>query len=110
MSVCVVENSVLEKGSVTEAWVAHSCLVRSAEAAATKRVTELRSARDEVNKKRKLEQVSCGNELRKLTMELEQYTADNVQVQKAVWALEEDIRRLKQACRDRGVDVPSGDV
>mmetsp|Transcript_2462 Transcript_2462/g.7238 ORF Transcript_2462/g.7238 Transcript_2462/m.7238 type:complete len:278 (-) Transcript_2462:43-876(-) len=94
----------------TKAWVAHSCLVRSAEAAATKRVAELRSARDEVNKKRKLEQVSCGNELRKLTMELEQYTADNVQVEKAVWALEEDIRRLKQACRDRGVDVPSSDV
>jgi pre-mRNA-splicing factor SPF27 len=94
----------------TKAWVARSCLDRSAEAAATKRVAELRSARDEVNKKRKLEQVSCGNELRKLTMELEQYTADNAQTEKAVWALEQDIRRLKQACYDRGVDVPSGDV
>jgi len=92
-----------------KAWVAHSMVVRGAERLLNNEATELRASREEVNKKRKLDQVSCGNDMRKLMRELEQYQQDNESVQAAVQELELDVKRLRQAAADRGVDISSID-
>jgi len=60
----------------SKAWVAHSTIARGLERAKAHEVSQLKVGREEVNKKRKLDQISCGNELRKLGYELEQYTQD----------------------------------
>lgn len=89
----------------SKAWVAHSIMVRASERVLANEAGELKNAREEVNKKRKLDQISCGNELRKLTNELQQYQQDNETTQKAVKQLEEDVQRLRQAALDRGLKI-----
>lgn len=93
-----------------KAWIAHNILIRGAEKLLGKEATELRAAREEVNKKRKLDQVSCGNDLRKLTRELEQYQQDNSQVEQAVRGLELDLKRLPDFAVERGVDIADVDL
>jgi len=88
-----------------KAWVAHSIMGRSAEHAIASQTATLRSDREAVNKKRKLDQVSCGNELRKLTRELQQYQQDNMSVIGGLQELEVEVQRLKRACAERGVNV-----
>lgn len=88
-----------------KAWVAHSLLVRSTERVLTNEATELRNGREEVNKKRKLDQISCGNELRKLTYELEQYQRDNAEAEKAVRELEAQVSFMREQCLERGVRI-----
>eukprot|EP00440_Ansanella_granifera_P061513 gb/GFBE01066690.1/.p1 GENE.gb/GFBE01066690.1/~~gb/GFBE01066690.1/.p1 ORF type:complete len:248 (+),score=83.93 gb/GFBE01066690.1/:1-744(+) len=92
-----------------KAWIAHTTLVRGAERVLNNESTELRATREEVNKKRKLDQVSCGNDLRKLTRELEQYQHDNNDVEKAVRELEMEVKRLREAAKERGVDIADVD-
>ena len=92
-----------------KAWIAHNILIRGAEKVLGKEATELRASREEVNKKRKLDQVSCGNDLRKLMRELEQYQQDNSQVEQAVRGLESDLKRLRDFARERGVDTADVD-
>mmetsp|Transcript_93257 Transcript_93257/g.189879 ORF Transcript_93257/g.189879 Transcript_93257/m.189879 type:complete len:243 (+) Transcript_93257:60-788(+) len=86
-----------------KAWVAHSTMVRATERIVATEASGVRSVREEVNKKRKLDQVSCGNELRKLSRELEQYQQDNSVVVAALHTLEGEVKRLRQAATDRGV-------
>merc|ERR1712187_745607 len=88
-----------------KAWIAHSCLVRGLETILSSEANTLRATREEVNKKRKLEQISCGNELRKLNNELEQYVQDNAETDKAVKILEAEVDRLKRIAVERGVQV-----
>lgn len=88
-----------------KAWVAHSLVIRGAERVLANEAGDLRAHREEVNKKRKLDQVECGNNIRKLTRELEQYQQDNVQVQNAVRELEVEVKRLRTAASDRGIDI-----
>jgi len=88
-----------------KAWVAHSMVIKGAERVLTNEATVLRASREEVNKKRKLDQVSCGNELRKLQRELEQYHQDNTEAQKGVQEMEGEIKRLREACAERGVVI-----
>jgi len=88
-----------------KAWVAHSATVRSAERVLTNEATTVKAARENVNKKRKLEQISCGNELRKLSYELEQYQLDNLEVEKGLHTLEAEVQRLRQAALERNVDI-----
>eukprot|EP00933_Yihiella_yeosuensis_P017206 TRINITY_DN1443_c1_g1_i2.p1 TRINITY_DN1443_c1_g1~~TRINITY_DN1443_c1_g1_i2.p1 ORF type:complete len:241 (+),score=66.59 TRINITY_DN1443_c1_g1_i2:110-832(+) len=92
-----------------KAWIAHTMVIRGAEKVLTDEATNLRGLREEVNKKRKLDQVSCGNELRKLTRELEQYSQDNDSVQAAVQDMELQVKRLREAAADRGVDISDVD-
>ena len=92
-----------------KAWIAHNMLIRGAERVLNNEATELRAAREEVNKKRKLDQVSCGNDLRKLTREFEQYQQDNSDVDRAVRDLELEIQRLREAAKERGVDISEVD-
>merc|ERR1719444_336147 len=80
-----------------KAWIAHSAVVRNVERCLTAEVSALRAQREDVNKKRKLDQVSCGNELRKLSRELEQYQQDNGQVVAALHTIEAEVNRLRQA-------------
>lgn len=89
----------------TKAWVAHSCLVGASERILTNEANSLRATREEVNKKRKLDQISCGNELRKLNNELESYMQDNAETGRALHALEADVARLHQTAADRGLQV-----
>jgi hypothetical protein len=89
-----------------KAWIAHSCLVRATERILGNEANGLRAAREEVNKKRKLDQISCGNELRKLNNELESYMSDNGEVHRALWSLEGEVERLKRTARERGLQVP----
>ena len=92
-----------------KAWIAHNMLIRGAERVLNNEATELRASREEVNKKRKLDQISCGNDLRKLTREFEQYQQDNGDVDRAVRDLELDIMRLREAAAERGVDISDVD-
>lgn len=92
-----------------KAWIAHNMLIRGAEKVLGKEATEIRASREEVNKKRKLDQVSCGNDLRKLMRELEQYQQDNSQVEQAVRGLESDLKRLRDFAIERGVDIADVD-
>merc|ERR1712190_508227 len=88
-----------------KAWVASSIMSRASERAIATQTAQLRSNREAVNKKRKLAQVSCGNELRKLSRELEQYQQDNVDTLAGLQKLEHEVERLKRACRERGVKI-----
>merc|ERR1712217_981359 len=88
-----------------KAWVAQSIMSRATERTVTTEAQALRSSREAVNKKRKLDQVSCGNEMRKLTRELEQYQQDNVSVISGLQEMEMEVQRLKRACLERGVKV-----
>eukprot|EP00931_Biecheleriopsis_adriatica_P021031 TRINITY_DN1387_c0_g1_i1.p1 TRINITY_DN1387_c0_g1~~TRINITY_DN1387_c0_g1_i1.p1 ORF type:complete len:265 (-),score=74.67 TRINITY_DN1387_c0_g1_i1:109-846(-) len=92
-----------------KAWIAHTMLVKGAERVISNEATELRATREEVNKKRKLDQVSCGNDLRKLSRELEQYQQDNAEVESAVRELEREVKRLREAAAERGVDISGVD-
>lgn len=89
----------------SKAWVAHSTLVRVQERVRVNEATKLRTGREEVNKKRKLDQISCGNELRKLGYELEQFTQDNYSVEIAVRQMESEVKRLRAVCKERGVEL-----
>jgi len=95
-----------------KAWIAHSCTVRSCERVLTNEASGLRSSREDVNKKRKLDQVSCGNELRKLSIEFDQYQRDNIEVQNALYGVEAEVQRLKAIAKERGVEINdiTGDV
>eukprot|EP00929_Paragymnodinium_shiwhaense_P047316 TRINITY_DN2399_c0_g1_i1.p2 TRINITY_DN2399_c0_g1~~TRINITY_DN2399_c0_g1_i1.p2 ORF type:complete len:241 (-),score=79.04 TRINITY_DN2399_c0_g1_i1:82-804(-) len=88
-----------------KAWIAHSFSVRKAEQILAAEAAALRATREEVNKKRKLDQVSCGNELRKLALELEQYQRDNMSVEQALVGVEDEVQRLKRIATDRGVKI-----
>merc|ERR1712232_1475023 len=88
-----------------KAWIANSFTVRACERVLTNEATAMRAAREEVNKKRKLAQVSCGNEIRKLTLELEQWQRDNAEVLQALHCVEESVQRQKMAAFDRGVEI-----
>jgi len=89
----------------TKAWVASFGLMRVNEQAASNDAAAAREAREEVNKKRKLDQISCGNELRKLGRELEQYLQDNSEVQRGLQELEVEVARLRRTARERGIFV-----
>lgn len=88
-----------------KAWIAHSCLVRATERIIGNETNGLRTTREEVNKKRKLDQISCGNELRKLNNELEQYVQDNSETVRALWGLEGEVDRLHRMALERGLKV-----
>lgn len=90
-----------------KAWIAHSCLVRKMESLVATETAGLRSSREEVNKKRKLDQISCGNELRKLNNEYEQYVQDNAETTRALWSLEAEVDRLHRTALERGLDCSS---
>jgi len=88
-----------------KAWIAHSTIVRATERILGNEANGLRAAREEVNKKRKLDQISCGNELRKLNNELEQYAQDNAETVRGVWTLEGEVDRLLRTAKERGLKV-----
>merc|ERR1719277_639922 len=89
----------------SKAWVAHSSMARGLERVKANEVNQIKVGREEVNKKRKLDQISCGNELRKLGYELEQYVQDNYTVEIAVREMEIQVRRLRETCKERGVKL-----
>lgn len=88
-----------------KAWIASSATTRACERVLTAEASTLRASREEVNKKRKLDQVSCGNELRRLALELEQYQRDNVDTDMGLRTLDMEVAQLKQAAEDRGVPI-----
>lgn len=101
---CMSNLELLERWGA-KCWVAHSGIVRISEQALAGDAQTAKAAREEVNKRRKLDQVSCGNELRKLTMELERYTKDNSEVQTELQRLEAEVDRLKRVARERGIAI-----
>eukprot|EP00747_Dinoflagellata_sp_TGD_P162852 gnl/TRDRNA2_/TRDRNA2_180932_c0_seq1.p1 gnl/TRDRNA2_/TRDRNA2_180932_c0~~gnl/TRDRNA2_/TRDRNA2_180932_c0_seq1.p1 ORF type:complete len:323 (+),score=100.49 gnl/TRDRNA2_/TRDRNA2_180932_c0_seq1:47-970(+) len=88
-----------------KAWVAHSSILRASERLQANDTTSQKTAREEVNKKRKLDQISCGNEIRKLQHELEQYMQDNIEVEQGLRKQEAEVMRLKENCIERGIDL-----
>merc|ERR1711957_1037343 len=89
----------------SKAWIANSFMVRKMERGLAEEVAGLKSEREETNKKRKLDQVSCGNELRRLGHEFDSYARDNAEVEPALRLMEENVLRLRAICKDRGVKV-----
>merc|ERR1712187_494000 len=79
--------------------------VRGCERVLTEEAAALRATREDGNKKRKFDQVSCGNELRRLALELEQYQRDNSEVEQALHVLSEQVSRLKDAAKERNVKI-----
>jgi len=92
-----------------KAWIAHSAVVRASERVLATEAAGLRATREDVNKKRKLDHVSCGNELRRLAHELERYRQDNSEVERGLVQLEAEVQRLRQAAIDRNVDIADVD-
>mmetsp|Transcript_37063 Transcript_37063/g.85982 ORF Transcript_37063/g.85982 Transcript_37063/m.85982 type:complete len:171 (+) Transcript_37063:2-514(+) len=92
-----------------KAWIAHTAVVRATERELLQEVTGLRAEREEVNKKRKLDQISCGNELRRLAYELDRYRFDNSEVEGAMGQIEAEVGRLRQMAADRGIDIAEVD-
>lgn len=58
---------------------------------------------DDINKRRKLEQVSCGNDLRNTQIEWTDLCQRNGQVSKAIGESEVDTQRMRQLCVNRGI-------
>mmetsp|Transcript_3273 Transcript_3273/g.9511 ORF Transcript_3273/g.9511 Transcript_3273/m.9511 type:complete len:255 (-) Transcript_3273:54-818(-) len=92
-----------------KAWIAHTAVVRATEGILAKEAAELRASREEVNKKRKLEHVSCGNELRRLANELDRYRTDNMEVERGLMTLEVEVQHLRTLAIDRGIDIDDVD-
>merc|ERR1712098_618090 len=63
----------------------------------------LRLEAEEVNKRRKLDQVSCGNQLRSLARQVEDLEKNTLEVNLAHGEVEADVARLKRFCKERGV-------
>lgn len=87
----------------SRSWVAHMGHVKEMDAALSADVKKLQEEREEVNKRRKLDQISCGNELRRLAIEYEQYINDNALVEEGLKDMEEVVQRLKETAAERGV-------
>jgi hypothetical protein len=68
--------------------------------------TDLRGACEEVNKRRKLEQISCGNQLRGLLRQAEELERNTFEVDGATSMLGADVDRLKRFAKERGVLPP----
>lgn len=96
----------------SKAWITHAEQVKAAERCLSAEAAALRAQKEDVNKKRKLDQISCGNELRKLVRELEQYQQDNREVESGLTDLDEEVSRLKRFAVERNVRIddvdPSG--
>jgi len=92
-----------------KAWIAHSAVIRATEGILAKETSELRATREEVNKKRKLDHVTCGNELRRLALELDQYRVDNQVAEEGLVAMEREVRRLRACAEERNVNIDDVD-
>lgn len=68
-----------------------------------KDIVEYKEKIDSVNKKRKLEQMSWGNDLRNLQQEYERRSRENGDALLGVQHLKNEIRDLKRLCVDRAV-------
>lgn len=90
----------------SRSWVAHMAHVKEVDAAISADVKKLQDEREEVNKKRKLDQISCGNELRRLAIEYEQYMNDNALVEEGLKDLDDKVQRLKETAAERDVMPP----
>eukprot|EP00389_Voromonas_pontica_P015266 GDKH01023796.1.p1 GENE.GDKH01023796.1~~GDKH01023796.1.p1 ORF type:complete len:140 (+),score=34.50 GDKH01023796.1:2-421(+) len=61
---------------------------------------------DEVHKRRKIEQVSFGTEMRALQQEHESVLAGNMAIANAIHKAEDEIDALRLRCIDAGVQLP----
>jgi len=87
----------------SKAWASHVADIQAFERAISEEVAGLRNERDGINKKRKLDQVSTGNDLRNLARESEQYLDENGKTELALKELEMEVQRLQENCIERGV-------
>lgn len=67
------------------------------------KIANLSTRLDSVNKKRKLDQVSWGNDLRKLQYEYDQRVLENGQALQGIKRVKVEIEHLKTVCQDRAV-------
>jgi hypothetical protein len=88
------------------AWMAHVNQGLEYEKVLRLEATNLRGACEEVNKRRKLEQISCGNQLRGLLRQAEELERNTAEVDGACAMLESDVARLKRFAKERGVLPP----
>eukprot|EP00923_Selenidium_pygospionis_P050684 GHVN01087740.1.p2 GENE.GHVN01087740.1~~GHVN01087740.1.p2 ORF type:complete len:243 (-),score=24.49 GHVN01087740.1:2084-2779(-) len=58
---------------------------------------------DDINRSRKLAQVSCGNDLRSAQLEWTELSQRNGQILKAIGELEVETERMRQLCANRGI-------
>jgi pre-mRNA-splicing factor SPF27 len=85
------------------AWMAHVNHGLEYEKVLRLEATNMRGACEEVNKRRKLEQISCGNQLRGLLRQAEELERNTYEVDGASAMLEVDVARLKRFAKERGV-------
>jgi pre-mRNA-splicing factor SPF27 len=88
------------------AWMAHVNQGLEYEKVLRLEATNLRGACEEVNKRRKLEQISCGNQLRGLLRQAEELERNTAEVNGACAMIEMDVDRLKRFAKERGVLPP----
>lgn len=100
----LVNLEMLEKWG-GKAWIAHAAVARNMEQSVVSEAASVKAACEDVNKKRKLSHMSCGNELRRLANELERYRADNAEVQRGLLVVEAEAERLRQIAEERGIKV-----
>lgn len=84
-----------------KAWASKVADIQEFERSISEEVAQLRNERDGINKKRKLDQVSTGNDLRNLVLESEQYIDDNGRTEVALKELEMEVERLQENCIER---------
>eukprot|EP00392_Amoebophrya_sp_AT5.2_P011782 g11867.t1 len=90
---------LLESGPVAAAEVRKAN--QSVESQLTNEVGLLRKRGEEVNQRRKVEQIQGQAELRELQLSHEKYVADNGKVEKAVLQLRQEVERLKRVAKKR---------
>jgi pre-mRNA-splicing factor SPF27 len=88
------------------AWMAHVNHGLEYEKVLRLEATSLRGACEEVNKRRKLDQISCGNQLRGLLRQSEELERNTYEVDGATAMLEVEVARLKRFAKERGVLPP----
>jgi len=81
-------------------WVKHLSDLEIYEESLKRESQRVRKAVEDTNKFRKLEQVGCGNDLRNLTREWEEYVERNGKISEAISLLENDICQLETIHRE----------
>eukprot|EP01067_Filipodium_phascolosomae_P009012 Filipodium_phascolosomae@DN7934_c0_g1_i2.p1 len=85
------------------AWNRYLEGVRRTDAELDAEVKQLKNSVDDVNKKRKLEQVEAGNEFRTLQHDWEEYQQRNALLRKVVMEQESKLSTLQSLARQRGL-------
>jgi len=87
----------------TKLFLQNKSVTQKLESHQEQEIRESTTKLESINKRRKLEQVSWGNDLRNLQHEYEQRVAENGEALLGIQRLKQEIAHVKTICEDRGV-------